>query len=124
MEAERAIVEIERLIEKGQRQSRNDQYWRELYGAELRGVQQAREDLGKADGQGKDQAQYLRERLQAFDGMSDWSLSLEMFERSIAVRMGYKEVLDAVVLMRSRDRIHPRQVARTVREVSGQEIEP
>lgn len=116
MPAEKAIVEIERLIERGRVQSVRDRYWLGLYGAELRGVRQARDDMLEARKLGLDPIPYLRQRIQALDSTVDWRLPIELFERSIAVCMGYKEVLHALVIVRAQDRIRPRQVARAVRD--------
>ena len=109
-------MEIERLIERGRVQSVRDRYWLGLYGAELRGVRQARDDMVEARKLGLDPIPYLRQRIQALDSTVDWRLPIELFERSIAVCMGYKEVLHALVIVRAQDRIHPRKVARAVRD--------
>jgi hypothetical protein len=116
MQVEKAIGEIERLIAKGRRQSVGDKYWREQYDAELRGVVQARADLEKATRIGTDPVQFMRGQLRGLDALPDWSTSLEVFERSIAVRMGYKEVVDALVMSRAEERAHPGSVARAVRD--------
>ena len=116
MEVEKALGEIERLIAKGRRQSAGDKYWRELYDAELKGVLQAGADLESATRLGKDPIGFMRGRLQALNALPDWSTSLEVFEHSIAVRMGYKEVVDALVTTRAEKRAHPRSVARAVRD--------
>ena len=116
MQVEKALGEIERLIAKGRRQSVGDKYWRELYDAEMKGVLQARADLQGAARIGTDPVQFMRGRLQALDTLPDWSTTLEVFEHSIAVRMGYKEVVDALVTTLAEECAHPRSVARAVRD--------
>ncbi len=123
MHVEKAISEIERLIGKGRRQSVADKYWREQYDAELSGVVQARADLEKATQIGTDPLQFMRGRLQGLDTLPDWSTSLEVFEHSIAVRMGYKEVVDALVMSRTEERADPRSVARAVRDRPGLDLD-
>jgi hypothetical protein len=123
MQVEKALVEVERLIAKSRRQSEGEEYWHALFDAEMKGFQQARLDMGEAARRGADPVQFMRDRLQSIDRLPNWSASQTLFEQSIAVRMGYKEAYDVMVMMRAEERAHPKTVARAVRSRSDLDLE-
>jgi hypothetical protein len=123
MEVEKALGELERLISNSRLRSRNEEFWPNLFDAEMKGVANARADMAQAATLGVDPVLFLKQGLERPDRQPNWSATVDEFEVSIAERAGYKECLDVLVTSRTEQRMNPKSMARVARQRADQDLD-
>jgi len=112
MEIHRAFVEVERLIAEGRRHWGSQEHMQKLYDAQMRGVYQAKADIGKGSRLRTDLIRFMRSQLQVMNSSSAWSMPQSSFEEVISMRVGYKAAYDAIEKLVAQERLRPRVASR------------